>query len=554
MEEESLKDATPGTLRLMLSTIEWLGASWVLLGAWTLAIAGGYWAEFLHTFAIPVSIVSGVALGALPTLAALVFVFIAAMTLYVLIPSLPLWVTLEGRCLLDGHVPSKGNGRSRNPLTSPDLSRRWAFVHILFAVVLAGLVVVGALAPWANDGRLFGLTLVAAMVASVFAFEPARRRADITGTAVVIFYCLMTVSVWAQSSLFILVLRTVLAFAPDSTWKSVWTGAVSFLWLSCLIPLVQFGFAARIKAGWTGDMLKGAVLVILVLATVPLIAPPVAARVVAVALQQKDTDGKPCVVLVASAKADAKDWTVLSLDPSRPPVQSARLAFASLIDTTYYAKRVIDGPTFSMPKEQVSTVVGCLPPAAPRAQAPVAPAATPQTAPVAKDPQDMSYLGAAALVVSLLSLAFAVRAHNHSHRPLVTARITTHDGGNMALSLDILVENSGNRPAFDVLIRVDDADLRNAMANPDQPLPTDVVRVLSGTVAIPVLTNGRSATNSFGWLGGKAPWKAGSVLPITVSYRGLGGQRYEESMTLLLAGDAGFAQSFWGEPSASKGH
>jgi hypothetical protein len=323
--------------------------------------------------------------------------------------------------------------------------------------------------------------------------------------------------------------------------------------LGMVIPLFQFFAAQRMKKRWTADMLKGAVLSVLAVAAIPLMFPTVAARVTAIALQTRDKDHKPCVVFVASGRADAKDWTALSLDPSRPPVQSARLAFASLIETTYYAKLVIGGPTFSMPKEQVSTVVGCLPPAAPRAQTPGVPAAAPQTAPVAKKPPDLSYLGAAALVVSLLSLAFAVRAHNHSHRPLVTARITAHDGGNVAISLDLLVENSGNRPALDVFIRAEQDDLKAVMSNPDQALPTDVVRVLSGTVAIPVLANGRIATNSFGWLGGKSPWKAGSVLPITVSYRGLGRQRYVESMTLLLADDAGFAQSFWGNASASKG-
>jgi hypothetical protein len=548
MEEPNPKDANSGALRLVLSAVEFMGGA-AFLGAWTLAVGGGYFAEYLHVFAIPVSVTSAAALGALPMLAALALVFIAVMAVYVLLPSLPLWAKLdrEGRCLLDGHKPS-GAGRASNPFKSPDLYRRWASVHASFAVTLAGLIVLGALVPWVNDSRLFAVTLVGAMVASVAAFEPARRRVAVKGASAAYFYGLMTFSIWVQSGLFILVLRTVLSLVPDSTAKSLWAGIVAFLWIGCMIPLVQFAFAIRIRAGLTGDMLKGAVLTILVLAAVPLAAPPVAARVMAVALQKKDKDGQPCVVLVPSSRAELRDWAVVSADPAHMPAGSSPLLFASLIDTTWYVKRTLDGQTYAIPKEQVSTFEGC-PPTSPSVP-PVKQATVSASAPTSSQQREWPYLGGAALVVSLLSLAFAIRAHNTVHRPLVTARITSHRGGNLAIALNILVENTGNRPAFDVLVRASRDDVMAAMVAANRPVPEDVERVLFGPASIPVLANGRTTTNSFAWLGTESPWKAGVLLPIVVEYRGLDGRRYCEKSSLLLADDAGFARGSWGDAAA----
>lgn len=440
MEEITPKGPKPGTLSMVLSTVEWLGGA-AFLGAWTLAIGGGYFAEYLHVFAISFSVTSIAALGSLPMLTALVLAFIAVMALYLLLPSIPLWVTLEGRCLLDGHQPIRRAERAQNPLTSPDLSRRWVFVHGLFGIILAGLIVIGALAPGANDARLFAVTLIAAMVASAVAFEPARRRADIKGASAAGFYCLMTFSIWAQSSLFILALRTVLSLVPDSTLKSVWTSLVAVVWFCCLIPLIQFEFAVRIKAGWTADMLKGAVLALLVLAAIPLMAPPVPARVIAVALQKKGKDGKPCVVLVASAKADIKDWVGISVGPTKAPERSVSLAFASLVDATWYVKRTLDGPTFPVPKEQVSDVDGCPPPPAPVAPANAVPPAA--AAATGAPWQGWGYIGVAGFVVSLFSLWFAMRTYRDICRPLVTARVTAHPGRNLTTALRVLVENTG---------------------------------------------------------------------------------------------------------------
>lgn len=156
------------------------------------------------------------------------------------------------------------------------------------------------------------------------------------------------------------------------------------------------------------------------------------------------------------------------------------------------------------------------------------------------------------VLVATSSFFFAIFSWAETNRPLVTARVTTHSGGNLAIALDVLLENTGNRPAFDIQLSAKTEDVKRAMLDPQAPIPTDVERTFFSGVCVPVLANGCSITNSFGSVGQEAIWRAGAKLPATVRYRGLGGRRYVEPCTLLLADDAGFAQVYWSGPRESR--
>ena len=52
-----------------------------------------------------------------------------------------------------------------------------------------------------------------------------------------------------------------------------------------------------------------------------------------------------------------------------------------------------------------------------------------------------------AVLVSLLAYMFTRRSWYETYRPIVTARIETHDSGNVATAFNIVVYNTGNRPA-----------------------------------------------------------------------------------------------------------
>lgn len=154
------------------------------------------------------------------------------------------------------------------------------------------------------------------------------------------------------------------------------------------------------------------------------------------------------------------------------------------------------------------------------------------------------------MLVAIFSVYFTVRLWRKTNRPLVTARISTHSGGNINIMLDILIENSGTRPAIDVQLQAREVDIRTAMLMPDgDDLPTDAKRVFLSNIVVPVLPNGRVLSNSFGCLGQDGVWRPGARIPLKVLYRGVEGSRYIEQGELLLHDDAGFAQTSWSEPS-----
>nr|MBL8457545.1 hypothetical protein [Zoogloeaceae bacterium] len=164
-------------------------------------------------------------------------------------------------------------------------------------------------------------------------------------------------------------------------------------------------------------------------------------------------------------------------------------------------------------------------------------------------------LSVASSAISILSLTFAVYAWRQANRPLVTARITTAAGGNQGTALNILVENTGNRPARDIRLIASRANVQAALAAATQPseIPKDAHRCFFAGISIPVLANGRFISNSFWHLGHPDSWRAGAEIPIKIAYRDLSGRRFTSRLRLFLADDAGFAQTFWESGSNAKG-
>lgn len=155
-----------------------------------------------------------------------------------------------------------------------------------------------------------------------------------------------------------------------------------------------------------------------------------------------------------------------------------------------------------------------------------------------------SLLGIASAAIALVSLFFAVYSWRQANRPLVSARVTSQDGGNAGIALNLLVENTGNRPARDVRLMAKESDVLAALQQ--AAIPKDAQRCFFSGIEIPVLANGRSTSNGFWHLGQPGSWRAGAKIPVKIKYRDLSGRRFSSKVQLFLADDAGFAQTFWG--------
>lgn len=157
-------------------------------------------------------------------------------------------------------------------------------------------------------------------------------------------------------------------------------------------------------------------------------------------------------------------------------------------------------------------------------------------------------IAALAFLVSMISLIYSRRSWSESNRPLVTARVSSLGmGGNVAIPLSIIVENTGNRPAKNVQLKVEMDKLRSALAvEQTDSLRRQVEACFSEQGLIPVIANGKQVQNSFGVLCEDEPtWTPDASLSIEVRYQDLDGRSFRHKLPLKIAEDSGFASGFW---------
>lgn len=154
----------------------------------------------------------------------------------------------------------------------------------------------------------------------------------------------------------------------------------------------------------------------------------------------------------------------------------------------------------------------------------------------------------ASLLVAISSLTLTWLLWRKTNRPILTAWISSVAGGNEGIALNIVVENSGNRPAKDIMLVAKKKPVLAALSHPHNgSVPKDALHCFFSGKQVSVLANGKRVTNAFGHLGSHAgAWKSGAAIPLLIRYRGLGNERYRAKMNLILVDDNGFAQSSWG--------
>lgn len=160
-------------------------------------------------------------------------------------------------------------------------------------------------------------------------------------------------------------------------------------------------------------------------------------------------------------------------------------------------------------------------------------------------------VAAASLLVAISSLTLTWRLWRKTNRPILTAWIASATGGNEGIALNIVLENSGNRPAKEIrLVATENQVLAALDRLRETEIPGDARHCFFNDKQIPVLANGKRMTNAFGYLGSKpGAWRSGAVIPFVIEYKGLENERYRTKMNLILVDDNGFAQTSWGPPN-----
>lgn len=160
-------------------------------------------------------------------------------------------------------------------------------------------------------------------------------------------------------------------------------------------------------------------------------------------------------------------------------------------------------------------------------------------------------LSSTAIILSIVSLVLSRRTWRETYRPIITARVMTHAGGNVAILYSLVVENTGNRPASNVRLSVDPVVLRSAMPLNCTIDPKQINDCFDPHWAIPILANGRETSNYFGKTceGNECQWVPETRFPVTIRYDDLEGHSYESKVELFIADTSGFAGSYYGDSS-----
>lgn len=155
-------------------------------------------------------------------------------------------------------------------------------------------------------------------------------------------------------------------------------------------------------------------------------------------------------------------------------------------------------------------------------------------------------------LIAVLALYVSRKSWLQANRPIVTARVTSFEpGGEKGTALNIIVENTGNRPAKNIRLSIpldllESLFAENEIAN--QTWKRTITKIFSDRGVISILGNGKSISNSFGFLSGGndgSTWKDEARVEIEVSYEDLDGRKFNHKNPLFIAGDEGFASTSW---------
>lgn len=172
------------------------------------------------------------------------------------------------------------------------------------------------------------------------------------------------------------------------------------------------------------------------------------------------------------------------------------------------------------------------------------------------DSEDLKlWFSAAALIFSLVSLYFTKVNWLQSNRPIVVAYVTEHHAGNQAATFDLVMANSGNRPAVRIRLVASHDNIRKLVL-PEVPEARFkmIEHNFLAVSEVPLLGNGEKLTTSFGAFTPNAdtPWlNYGAETEIVVAYEDLEGRKFRSSLPLKIYARDGFGGGVWDDPKTT---
>lgn len=155
-----------------------------------------------------------------------------------------------------------------------------------------------------------------------------------------------------------------------------------------------------------------------------------------------------------------------------------------------------------------------------------------------------------AIALSIVSIYFAKINWLESNRPIMTAFIVEKESGNVGSIFNLIISNSGNRPAVRVRLVITDDELKKII-HPDASIEKfeEIASNFKAESEVPLVRNGEELTTSFGayvhndknqrWL------LYGNQAEINIEYQDLTGRSYTSSLPIKVYVRNGFGGGVW---------
>ena len=156
-----------------------------------------------------------------------------------------------------------------------------------------------------------------------------------------------------------------------------------------------------------------------------------------------------------------------------------------------------------------------------------------------------------AIAISYCSFHFARKSWQESNRPIVVAYIDKESDGEGIAVLNLVIANTGTRPAKNVRIRASKQRIDSIFADGVSEDNREIIYNCFGADSlIVVLKNGESLITSFGYYNCNhkvnKPWLEWfSELPVTISYSDLNDKIFSTNLNLRVGLRDGFGGGVW---------
>ena len=156
-----------------------------------------------------------------------------------------------------------------------------------------------------------------------------------------------------------------------------------------------------------------------------------------------------------------------------------------------------------------------------------------------------------AVVVSLISLYFTRKFWLQSNRPIVSAEIVENSSGVGVALFDLVVYNSGSRPAANIRLFAEKENINQILSeNITSKYRNEVCEVFSDKSKIALLLNGKEAKTAFFSFSNNGEQNADvlkyeSNLPVSIYYEDIEGRSYTSNIVLFIRDSYGFGGSVW---------